>query len=1619
MADILARMRQLIGDPTEWAANDIVLGRGELALEVSGNDTMLKVGDGAQTYSQLPYVALGQDSLPLTGGTLTGPLILPAADPTQPAQATTKKYVDDAITAAAGTGAVLLDPPAGTSQRILPGAAADVPLTLQGRSGQTGNLMEAGHLSILPDGSIELKTTPTGDPAQHVLLEDRDPGGEGASLSLLFAGTSREFAVRGSGYDASGTEVRRMQLLGNSLTFKMDDPSMNTPPWIFFGGTTDGPDGAAVIQTGPSSGSPGPRVALRMPLELGVGVNFEFSTNWKDVSALISVADGTEPAGGWSPKEVVTFEKLAASDAVLQTPAPGVSQSITAADAADTPLTLIPATGQTAPLFKAQHAEITKDGYFHHVTSPSDPSGIGFKLERLDGGAFAVGGAVMGAVDNNYGGQFALYHHTRGVENAELLALSARYIKFNDKDAANITRATTLTGLPTKFGVQAGRSGAVYHKGWLEALYDQATMLPDAIEFSLDQENLTARFSVGDDTEPAAGWDPKEIVTVEKGDTRYVNLEDLIDTSQGALDAGKPIKLNSAGRIDLSMLDMSVLTFKGVIDATTVHAPPHADRNVGDVWVNSIAGTPHATWGLPTDIMNGDLIVWDGTQFDAFANTQDLSIFLDIPTADARYVNVDGDTMTGDLELVSADLTVGGAATVKGSATVQGPASLLSPNLVLGAATSTTDFNIRATVGENPGMGLNFLVTGSQTGAHGALSIDPDAGFTLAFGASAQARTPFLQGFNGGQLLAPGADATPVTGQRDGHLLLNMDANDARYPLRSEAIVATPAAGTSQSITSSAPADIPLTMKGSNNQTAPLFKAEQLTIEPHGGILWEHNPYDAKIGFPVHVINRDVNGAGGDVILAPDRLYSGVAVRSFDPTTGDMMKQGSFNSAGLQFVDTRSGHVPFMAFGHSNGQAYLNINTYGVAIPPNKRLSVLEFEVDTATGEVDEIRYSLDHTSYAAKLTVTDATEPSSGWDPKEIVTIEKGDTRYAALDDFADVSAGAGDAGKPVKLNAAGIIDSTMLDVQSMTFKGVINAVTQSAPGAPSNGDVWVSDATGTAHGSWGLTQPVNSGDMLIWDGTHWSQVSSAQDLSQFITHADADARYVRLTGSTMTGRLTLSGDPTAALHAAPKRYVDTSVAPKIDEAVADTRYVPKDDLIDTSRGALDAGKPIKLDSGGRVDQTMLTLAALTFRAVIDVTTQGPPALTARELGDVYVAKASGTPRPGWGIPNDVNAGDLIIWDGTDYDDVSSTQDLSIFLTVQDARREFLSLTGGTLTGDLTLPARNPTQGNQAARKTYVDQAVAPKIDETVADSRYFPKAGGTVGGMVTLPATNPSAANHATRKAYVDAQVGTRLTQAEATSLYVNKSGDTMSGPLTLPLPNPTANVHAAHKGYVDGQVATRLTQAQGDARYVRDGTDTLRMEGTGPAIHYEQSDQPNGMKYWLAGVQDDTYIVGPLDAAQQWLSTSFHIRRNTNGVSDVLFNVVGDSDHVPSLESIITARRGDARYVRQVANGHPTARVFCAGYAHPNGGKTIMTGWYDVSSPHPQRMDITFGTAAGQQPPSDQYIVNVFQHAGSWNEVALRFLVFDREQSGFKLRFDGAHMTQPVSFACYYLA
>ncbi len=106
MADTFARMRQIVGSTADWAANNIVLGSGEIGIErVSSTDIRIKVGDGTSTWSVLPYASASSTTintatqtaldakLAIAGGTMTGLLVL-SGDAVAALGAVTKQQLD-------------------------------------------------------------------------------------------------------------------------------------------------------------------------------------------------------------------------------------------------------------------------------------------------------------------------------------------------------------------------------------------------------------------------------------------------------------------------------------------------------------------------------------------------------------------------------------------------------------------------------------------------------------------------------------------------------------------------------------------------------------------------------------------------------------------------------------------------------------------------------------------------------------------------------------------------------------------------------------------------------------------------------------------------------------------------------------------------------------------------------------------------------------------------------------------------------------------------------------------------------------------------------------------------------------------------------------------------------------------------------------------------------------------------------------------------------------------------------------------------------------------------------------------------------------------------------------
>jgi hypothetical protein len=235
--------------------------------------------------------------------------------------------------------------------------------------------------------------------------------------------------------------------------------------------------------------------------------------------------------------------------------------------------------------------------------------------------------------------------------------------------------------------------------------------------------------------------------------------------------------------------------------------------------------------------------------------------------------------------------------------------------------------------------------------------------------------------------------------------------------------------------------------------------------------------------------------------------------------------------------------------------------------------------------------------------------------------------------------------------------------------------------------------------------------------------------------TNGEADAAYVNVSGDTMTGVLTLSGDPTTLLEAATKQYVDTAIS-----------------TYSVFRGNWQVAANVPDISGGGTQNAENYLCETANPSTPEVAPAGIPGIGGQTISD----------------------GDRITWVAA-----SAVWSLtrSSALTKSEGDALYVDVVGDTMTGLLTLSGP-PTAALHAATKAYVDahgvitwngragNVTMTAADVTpIADPLYVNVAGDTMTGALTLNA-DPTAAMIAATKQYVDAQIATLLG-------YINELG------------------------------------------------------------------------------------------------------------------------------------------------------------------------------------------------------------------------------------------------------
>ena len=129
--------------------------------------------------------------------------------------------------------------------------------------------------------------------------------------------------------------------------------------------------------------------------------------------------------------------------------------------------------------------------------------------------------------------------------------------------------------------------------------------------------------------------------------------------------------------------------------------------------------------------------------------------------------------------------------------------------------------------------------------------------------------------------------------------------------------------------------------------------------------------------------------------------------------------------------------------------------------------------------------------------------------------------TLKSFTDRLATTSSGTPSAGMVVQLNGAGKIDASMLNigtVEHLHYAGGVDP-TASAPTNAKQGWFYFATKSGTAHGTFGAGSiHVNTGDMVIYEGSRWHIVANEADLSAVYTKPQADTKFETKAHATAT---------------------------------------------------------------------------------------------------------------------------------------------------------------------------------------------------------------------------------------------------------------------------------------------------------------------------------------------------------------------------------------------------------------------------------------------------------------------------------------------------------------------
>ena len=391
----------------------------------------------------------------------------------------------------------------------------------------------------------------------------------------------------------------------------------------------------------------------------------------------------------------------------------------------------------------------------------------------------------------------------------------------------------------------------------------------------------------------------------------------------------------------------------------------------------------------------------------------------------------------------------------------------------------------------------------------------------------------------------------------------------------------------------------------------------------------------------------------------------------------------------------------------------------------------------------------------------------------------------------------------------------------------------------------------------------------------------------SNFALKSEIPNDYLSTSGGTIGGDLTVTGTINATIEGTTENATKlaTARAFTITGAVTGAGTTSFDGSADLTinttavNGTMVTGvvpqatKATQDGDGNVISTTYAKISQLTSVMTYKGTVASESALPKSDqtIGDVY---------------NVTDTNMNYAWDGSKWDQLGSTVDLSGYLKTETANSTFatknelttgyLALAGGTLTGNVTVPA--PTAEGHASTKKYVDDKITglniSQYATTASLTKYAPLANpkftgtATIGGQ-TIATVNqiPDISDLATKSEVAGKANATHThTVSQVTDLsttlakYLPLSGGTLTGKVTGTITQADAATKATNDGSGKNIATTYATKTE-----LSDG-----LGGKANTSHTHTTAQVTGLDTALAGkaATNHTHTIGNVTGLQDAL-------------------------------------------------------------------------------------------------------------------------------------------------------